>query len=67
MRTERAVVDDGAVVDSAAFPETMYKEDSAMTRRVRLWIIGAAATVVTVSLVWLATAAQAGIVMTGAD
>jgi hypothetical protein len=45
----------------------MNKEDSAMTRRVRLWIIGAATTVVTVSLVWLPTAAQAGIVMTGAD
>ncbi len=38
-----------------------------MTRRARTWITAITAAVVTTVLVWLPTAAQAGITMTGVD
>jgi hypothetical protein len=38
-----------------------------MTRRTRKWITAITAAVVTAVLVWLPTAAQAGISMTGVD
>ena len=38
-----------------------------MNRRVRMWLVAATATVTTGILVWLPTAAQAGITASGID